>query len=924
MTRYLFFFGVIATLTSTALAHQGGGDSYLHLTIDGNAVQAKLGISLRTLSQITDFDDDGDYKVTKDEMRRHLDAIADYARSRLKFSVGDIPCNVNQVKHEAIGRFALISFLPNCPMPLRTITIHYGLFFDVDPLHRGLLRLEHEDRTQTAIFTPTQRVQNIQLVDFSLWSQFWGYIKEGIWHIWIGFDHILFLLTLLLPAVLHRRLGKWIAVSSFREALLSVVKVVTAFTMAHSITLSAAAFGFIRPPSRLVESLIALSVLVAAINNIYPIMVKRIWIVAFGFGLIHGFGFATVLQELELPKGALALSLFGFNLGVEIGQVALVAVFLPLAFVIRKEWIYTRVGLSVGSACIAGIALTWFTERALDLPPLLPSAPPVDPRSELARILPYLGSHLGSPLSFAGITLLGLLGLHWTVEKIRVPAGSSSNSSTYREKHFIRYFSYLAFLLIMVGIGQTLSEARAEAIAMQRAASVTASLTEPLRRRLAVSEPSDLAYQEQVEALNDAVIFLTRKRDDAKTDITRALEQLAQGQSKPAQTILEMLAQQAEASGRITEAAMIQRHRGSVAALADLRRAIEAYREATKLDPKTWRTWSSLAYLLRHAGRLKEAERVYTKALELSRAAKDEARVALAYERLGAVSQARRRPEEAEAKYQEAISLYGTRRDEAGLARIYSRLGDLYATQGNFNEARAMYRDALAIHQTLGDSTRVGVDYANLGGAYIAQGLFKPGKEMYHEALKINEALGQKAGMALVYSDLGWVARRLGNWQQAELMFHKALLLDEELGYEPGMASHCTNLGEVYRRVGNLSQAIVMFRRAVDIDKQLGNKPGLAINYNNLGSLYQSQGALDRAESMYKQSLAINEKLDRAGGRANVYSELGHLYHRRGDTKQAHTMYRESLALFRQVGANRRADQIQSWLDGLNTASPAL
>jgi tetratricopeptide (TPR) repeat protein len=721
MTRYLLLFGVVATLSSTAFGHQGGGDSYLHLTIDGKAVQAKLGISLRTLSQTSDFDDDGNYKVTKDEMRRHLDAIADYARSRLMFSVGDIACDVNQVKPEAIGRFALISFVPNCPSPLRAITIHYSLFFDVDPLHRGLLRLEHEGRTYTAIFTPTHRVQNIQLVDFSLWSQFWGYVKEGIWHIWIGFDHILFLLTLLLPAVLHRRLGKWNVVPSFREALTSVVKVVTAFTVAHSITLSVAAFGFIRPPSPFVESLIALSIVVAAINNIYPVMEKRIWTVAFGFGLIHGFGFATVLQELGLPKGALALSLLGFNLGVEIGQVALVAVFLPLAFGLRREWIYTRVGLTVGSACIAGIALMWFTERALDLPPLLPSAPPVDPRSELARILPYLGSHLGSPLSFAGIALLVLIGLRWTVEKIRVPAGSGSNSSNHREKHFVRYFSYLAFLLIMLGIGETLSEARLEAIAMQRAASVTTSLTEPLRRRLAVSEPSDLAYQEQVEALSDAVRFLSRKGDDAKMDITRTLEQLAQGQSKPAQTVLEMLARQAEESGRITEAAMIHRHRGSVAALTDLQRAIEAYREATKLDPKSWRTWNSLAYLLRHAGRLKEAERAYTTALELGRAAKDAVRVALAYERLGAVSQTRRRLEEAETKYQEAISLYGTHRDEAGLALTYSHLGDLYATQGKFNEARAMYRDALAIHQTLGDRKRVGVDYANLGGTYIAQ-----------------------------------------------------------------------------------------------------------------------------------------------------------------------------------------------------------
>lgn len=110
--------------------------------------------------------------------------------------------------------------------------------------------------------------------------------------------------------------------------------------MAHSVTLSVAALGYIAPPSRLVESLIALSVVIAAMNNIYPIVTRRIWLVAFGFGLIHGFGFAAVLQELGLPRGALALSLFGFNLGVEIGQLAIVSLFFPLGFSLRNKGFY--------------------------------------------------------------------------------------------------------------------------------------------------------------------------------------------------------------------------------------------------------------------------------------------------------------------------------------------------------------------------------------------------------------------------------------------------------------------------------------------------------------------------------------------------------------------------------------------------------
>lgn len=222
-------------------------------------------------------------------------------------------------------------------------------------------------------------------------------------------------------------------------------------------------------------------------NNLYPVITRRIWLVAFGIGLIHGFGFAAVLQELGLPRGALALSLFGFNLGVEIGQVAIVSLFFPLVFRSRNNGFYKPAVLNLGSAFIASIALMWFTERALDLQPFLPAVPPIDLRAELAQTLPYLGNHQGSPLGFAGLALLGLIGLLWILKKFRVFAVSGSSSGDFQKKLIFRYSSYFAILLIMLGIGQTLSDAREEAVAIERAASVTASLTEPLRRQLAVS-----------------------------------------------------------------------------------------------------------------------------------------------------------------------------------------------------------------------------------------------------------------------------------------------------------------------------------------------------------------------------------------------------------------------------------------------------
>ena len=172
---------------------------------------------------------------------------------------------------------------------------------------------------------------------------------------------------LLLPAVLELRGRKWQAVAGFRQAFIDVVSIVTAFTIAHSITLSLAVLGFITLPSRLIESTIAASVIVAALNNLYPLIDKRLWIVAFVFGLVHGLGFANVLTDLALPKPALAVSLVSFNLGVEAGQLAIVATFLPLAYLSRRSWLYPRLALGAGSLSIAAVASVWLIERSLDI-----------------------------------------------------------------------------------------------------------------------------------------------------------------------------------------------------------------------------------------------------------------------------------------------------------------------------------------------------------------------------------------------------------------------------------------------------------------------------------------------------------------------------------------------------------------------------
>ena len=325
---------------------------------------------MRDLEGAIGLDTNGDGDITWGEVRARKQAIAGYALSRLSVSSGGQPCTIS-VTDQAIdrhtdGAYAVLMLDGSCPAP-GPATIDYRLLFDIDPQHRGLLNYVENGASRSVIFAVEAPRQVVGGDSVGALGQFVAYVHEGIWHIWLGYDHILFLVSLLLPAVLVRRDSQWRPAASFRSSFVDVAKVVTAFTVAHSITLSLAALGVVALPSRLVESAIALSVVLAALNNLFPLVSGGRWMAAFAFGLIHGFGFAGALQDLGLPANSLALSLFGFNLGVELGQLAIVAAFLPLAFALRATWGYRRVVLGGGSLAIVSVAGVWLVERAFDL-----------------------------------------------------------------------------------------------------------------------------------------------------------------------------------------------------------------------------------------------------------------------------------------------------------------------------------------------------------------------------------------------------------------------------------------------------------------------------------------------------------------------------------------------------------------------------
>jgi hypothetical protein len=358
-------------LSQPALAHKPS-DSYLVIHVEDAAVRGQWDIALRDLEHAIGLDADGDGAITWGEVRARHEAIAAYALGALTLRTDGRDCTLAVTDHlvdsHSDGAYAVLRFDADCGSTgFRTAEIVYRLFADLDPTHRGLLRWQSDGVTTAAVLGPDHPRATIETGERSRWAQFVAYGREGVWHIWIGIDHILFLFSLLLPAVLVASGRGWLPVPRFGTALRDVVGIVTAFTVAHSITLSLAALSIVSLPSRLTETAIALSVMLAALNNIRPLVQRRRWLVAFGFGLIHGFGFASVLADLGLPQDALLLALLGFNLGVEAGQLLIVAAFLPIAFGLRHTLLYRRVVMIGGSAAIAAIAAAWMAERWLDV-----------------------------------------------------------------------------------------------------------------------------------------------------------------------------------------------------------------------------------------------------------------------------------------------------------------------------------------------------------------------------------------------------------------------------------------------------------------------------------------------------------------------------------------------------------------------------
>lgn len=219
---------------------------------------------------------------------------------------------------------------------------------------------------QPDLMTGADPTTSVDLDNPSTWKALWGTILLGMEHIFIGTDHILFVLVLLLPAVMFYSATRgWEPVPTFQAGLWRVLKIATMFTIAHSITLTLGGLEIIELPSKFVETVIALSIIAAAIHNLRPIFFNKEHLIAFAFGIFHGFGFAGLLSELGVGRGQRLISLLGFNIGVEIGQAFIIVLLFPALFLMRRTVYYPWI-LKIGSIVLAVIAGIWALERVFE------------------------------------------------------------------------------------------------------------------------------------------------------------------------------------------------------------------------------------------------------------------------------------------------------------------------------------------------------------------------------------------------------------------------------------------------------------------------------------------------------------------------------------------------------------------------------
>lgn len=382
------FVGVALFLAAGLAGAHKASDSYLQIAAAPGQLDVRWDIALRDLDVALDLDSDADGKLTWGEVRAAWPRIEAYALQRLAIEGCTLMPVGRGLERRNDGAYAVLELRSSCTLAA-TARISYGLFADVDPTHRGIAKIQRAGQEVVlSVLEPSATMSTAASATAASSaatasagaasaaaasaretprSGRFEFLIEGIRHILTGYDHVLFLLCLLLPSVMRRTPAGWKPVERLAQGVWPVVGIVSAFTVAHSITLGLAALKLVSLTPAFIEPAIAATIVLAALDNVLPIFPVRRVVVTFFFGLIHGFGFAGVLAELNLPRADFAWALLQFNLGLEVGQLVIVAVATSALFGLRRWRGYPRVVIGAGSAVAIAIGGLWLIERTANV-----------------------------------------------------------------------------------------------------------------------------------------------------------------------------------------------------------------------------------------------------------------------------------------------------------------------------------------------------------------------------------------------------------------------------------------------------------------------------------------------------------------------------------------------------------------------------
>ena len=344
-----------------AQAHKAS-DSYLQIDAGEKSLDVRWDVALRDLDVAIGLDANDDGQLTWGEVKAAWPRIESYAMPRLAIAGCPLRLASTALERRNDGAYAVMFLKSDCALAQSPV-ITYSLLREVDPTHRGIAKVQRAGQAMTlTMLDPAQA--NAAAPEAHDAAEF---VKEGMLHILTGYDHVLFLLCLLLPSVMRRTPEGWRPVDKLAQAVWPVIGIASAFTVAHSITLALAATKLVSLSPSFIEPAIAVTIILAALDNIWPIFPVRRVVVTFCFGLIHGFGFAGVLSELNLPPSSFAWALLQFNAGLELGQLLIVVSVTALLFLLRQRPHYRALVIRGGSYAAMVIGALWLIERTANV-----------------------------------------------------------------------------------------------------------------------------------------------------------------------------------------------------------------------------------------------------------------------------------------------------------------------------------------------------------------------------------------------------------------------------------------------------------------------------------------------------------------------------------------------------------------------------